>query len=116
MRRFVFAVVFGAVAIGPAATASAQNTSTVCKFVAVDAVKVDGWYLVVRGVLAGEAAVSEKKFNFSTPNDTAGSVARLQSCELLALVAMEKPGQHTLELQGPAYLYWPTCALARVNP
>lgn len=109
---------------GLASTASAQTASgTAYVFTTVDEVAAQGNYVYVTGILQGDSTPSTKWIQFysSTSSGPGYSTAMdgsvlASSCERKALLAMSKPGQYLLKIQGNSSSAVPVCALIKVNP
>jgi len=104
----------------PAVGTRIANGETVV-FVAVDAMQVQDNYLVLTGVVEGDAAPSTRFVNFQLSSSYATIAApNLESCQRLALTAMERPGRYRLEVtQGRGGYVTPIesgCRLVRVQP
>jgi hypothetical protein len=105
----------------PAGAVSVPNGQTVA-FVAVDSVQVVDQYVVVTGVVDGEAAATARSVTFDLSSGGATAVQNHESCQRLALTALERPGRYRLELTqgrgnyggGPPYVS--SCRLVRTTP
>ncbi len=111
MKRFAFAAALAAVLAGIPAEIRAQTVTWNYTFVTVDAVSARGNYLYVTGILESEAAPVERYVTFPT---TTSPYDMQASCQRMALLAMERPGQYKLQLALNAS--YPACRLVRVNP
>lgn len=113
MKRYAFGLVLAALALAPV-TSRAQTTSYVYVFSTVDAVTVESWNsrLVVRGILQGEAAAVDRFFSFTGTYGTTG--AAVETCARMALLAMERPGEYTFQVDASTSGY-PKCKLARAS-
>lgn len=104
-----------------AAPAAGQTTTVPYVFVTVDSVSVQGNEIAVTGMLEGESVPAEryKSVNPGYGADVAATVAAVQNCQRLALMAMAKPGQYRFEMVDVAtYLggLETRCKLSRVVP
>jgi hypothetical protein len=116
MKRVVVGVFATAVMLcvaGRARAAIPPYAYTAKVFATVDAVAVQGAYVIVTGIVQGEEAPSTWAAAYSSST----GVDFVAACQRNALIAMAKPGQYLLEIQ---YLSSTSggsvCKLSRATP
>ncbi|MFT3914807.1 MAG: hypothetical protein QM704_12020 [Anaeromyxobacteraceae bacterium] len=124
MIRTALVALVGALAL-PALALPTLGTgipaATTVTFTSVDAVKVEDGYLVITGVVEGDAAASSRYAIFDLTSSYGPLAApNLEACERFALTSMERPGRYRLEVTQGRNSFSPPitsgCRLVRVAP
>ena len=117
MKLSWFAAVVAVLSLALCFGARAQVAATPYVFVTVDAVENEnGQRLRIKGIQQGQSTATEVYVDLYVSGDAAASAARVQSCERLALLAMNKPGQYLYQVGATSSYGYRGCRLTRLNP
>lgn len=112
MKRLLLAAAF---LCAPVLAVRAQLAPAV-RFTAVDSFRISINRLEVTGIVEGETAPRQVRFDFGSASTNTSVVAQRQSCERLILLAIAKPGQYVLQMEEVGGTSYALCTLERVVP